>query len=243
MKDEGARILRRVARETLAGQRPALKALTQRNAKFAKEYKKSTKIGCCLPLRSFFILPPSSLLLRPLDFPFMTADTAATDCHSARWVMATKQSGLSARFEEFKDTWRTLSPYERIEQVIALVLTYLIAVIVLIATWDLAKEVFLLAWHGLLDPLDHRMFQVIFGQIMTLLIALEFKHSIIKVVAHRESIIQVKTVLLIALLAISRKFIILEPNQYSAQIILGLAAVVIALGVTYWLIRDRDAKA
>ncbi len=157
--------------------------------------------------------------------------------------MATKQSGLGARFEEFKDTWRTLSPYERIEQVIALVLTYLIAVIILIATWDLAKEVFLLAWHGLLDPLDHRMFQVIFGQIMTLLIALEFKHSIIKVVAHRESIIQVKTVLLIALLAISRKFIILEPNQYSAQTILGLAAVVIALGVTYWLIRDRDAKA
>jgi len=173
----------------------------------------------------------------------MTADTAATDCHGARWAMATKQSGLSARFEEFKDTWRTLSPYERIEQVIALVLTYLIAVIILIATWGLAKEVFLLAWHGLLDPLDHRMFQAIFGQIMTLLIALEFRHSIIKVAAHRESIIQVKTVLLIALLAISRKFIILEPNQYSAQTILGLAAVVIALGVTYWLIRDRDAKA
>src|SRR5467141_1191788 len=69
--------------------------------------------------------------------------------------------------KERKDTWRTLSPYERIEQVIALVLTYLIAVIILIATWGLAKEVFLLAWHGLLDPLDHRMFQAIFGQIMT----------------------------------------------------------------------------
>lgn len=130
--------------------------------------------------------------------------------------MATKQTGLTMRFGEFKDTWQSLSLYERIEQGIALVLTYLIAVIILIATRDLAKEVFLLAWHGLFDPLDHRMFQVIFGQIMTLLIAL---------------------------LAISRKFIILEPNQYSAQTILGLAAVVIALGVTYWLIRDRDAKA
>ncbi|HEV8260684.1 MAG TPA: phosphate-starvation-inducible PsiE family protein [Burkholderiales bacterium] len=130
--------------------------------------------------------------------------------------MATKQSGLSVRFEEFRDTWQTLSLYERIEQIIALVLpTYVIAVIVLIASWDLAKEVFLLAWHGLLDPLDHRMFQALFGQIM---------------------------IPLIALLAISRKFIILEPNQYSGQTILGLAAVVIALGVTYWLIRDRDSK-
>ena len=150
---------------------------------------------------------------------------------------------MIVRFGEFKETWQTQSLYERIEQFIALILACLIAVIILIATWDLAKEVFLLAWQGLFEPLDHRMFQVIFGQIMTLLIALEFKHSIIKVVAHRESIIQVKTVLLIALLAISRKFIILEPSQYAAQTILGLAAVVIALGVKYWLIRDREAKA
>jgi len=86
-------------------------------------------------------------------------------------------------------------------------------------------------------------FQAIFGQIMFLLIALEFKHSIVKVVAHGESIAQVKTVLLIALLALSRKFIILEADQYSAQTILGLAAAVVALGLTYWLIRDRDARA
>jgi uncharacterized membrane protein (DUF373 family) len=99
-----------------------------------------------------------------------------------------------------------------------------------------------LAWHGVLDPLDHRMFQAIFGQIMTLLIALEFKHSIVKVVAHGESIIQVRTVLLIALLAVSRKFIILDPDKYSAQTILALAAVLVGLGITYWLIRDRDVR-
>lgn len=122
---------------------------------------------------------------------------------------------MIVRFGEFKETWHTLSLYERIEQFIALVLASLIAVIIPITTWDLAKEVFLLAWHGLLDPLDSRMFQGIFGQIMTLLIML---------------------------LAISRKFIILESTQYSAQTILGLAAVVIALGVTYWLIRDREVK-
>lgn len=38
--------------------------------------------------------------------------------------MATKQSGLSVRFDEFKETWQTLSLYERIEQVIALGVTY-----------------------------------------------------------------------------------------------------------------------
>jgi uncharacterized membrane protein (DUF373 family) len=156
--------------------------------------------------------------------------------------MTMKQSGLRDRYGNFKESWQTLSLYERIEQVIALTLTGLITIIIVIATWDLAKEVFYLAWHGVLDPLDHRMFQAIFGQIMTLLIALEFKHSIVKVVAHGESIIQVKTVLLIALLAVSRKFIILDPDKYSAQTILALAAVLVGLGITYWLIRDRDVR-
>jgi uncharacterized membrane protein (DUF373 family) len=156
--------------------------------------------------------------------------------------MTMKQSGLRDRYGNFKESWQTLSLYERIEQVIALTLTGLITIIIVIATWDLAKEVFYLAWHGVLDPLDHRTFQAIFGQIMTLLIALEFKHSIVKVVAHGQSIIQVKTVLLIALLAVSRKFIILDPDKYSAQTILALAAVLVGLGITYWLIRDRDVR-
>jgi uncharacterized membrane protein (DUF373 family) len=156
--------------------------------------------------------------------------------------MTMKQSGLRDRYANFKESWQTLSLYERIEQVIALTLTGLITIIIVIATWDLAKEVFYLAWHGVLDPLDHRMFQAIFGQIMTLLIALEFKHSIVKVVAHGQSIIQVRTVLLIALLAVSRKFIILDPDKYSAQTILALAAVLVGLGITYWLIRDRDVR-
>jgi uncharacterized membrane protein (DUF373 family) len=72
------------------------------------------------------------------------------------------------------------------------------------------------------------------------LIALEFKHSILRVVAAGESIIQVRTVLLIALLALSRKLIILDMTQFSATTLLALAALLLALGVTYWLVRDRD---
>jgi uncharacterized membrane protein (DUF373 family) len=151
-----------------------------------------------------------------------------------------RRSGLRERFAGFRESWDTLSLYERFEQVIALTLTALIAVIVVMATWDLAKEVFYLAWKGLLDPLDPRTLQAIFGQIMILLIALEFKHSILKVVAHRESIAQVRTVLLIALLAITRKFIILDASQYSAATIVALATVVFALGSAYWLLRGSS---
>jgi uncharacterized membrane protein (DUF373 family) len=153
------------------------------------------------------------------------------------------QSELRHRYTEFRQTWLTLGLYERIEQSVSLALTTLIAVIVIMATLDLAREVIALMLAGALDPLDHRVFQALFGQIMTLLIAMEFKHSILKVIAHRESIIQVKTVILIALLAVARKFIILDAQAYPPLTIFALAAVMLALGFTYWLVRDRNAPA
>lgn len=134
-----------------------------------------------------------------------------------------------------------MTVYERFEQLVALVLTGLIAVIIVVALVELLKEVLRTVVAGSMDPLDHGLFQTLFGQILTLLIALEFKHSILKVVARKESIIQVKTVLLIGMLAISRKFMILDLDQVQADTIFALAAAVVGLAVAYWLIRKRDS--
>nr|WP_223264470.1 phosphate-starvation-inducible PsiE family protein [Sulfuriferula plumbiphila] len=130
--------------------------------------------------------------------------------------------------------------YERFEQGVALILTGLIAAIIMVALLELSKEVFQLVLVDAANPLDHTLFQALFGQILTVLIALEFKHSILKVVARKESIIQVKTVLLIGLLAISRKFIVLDIGEIQADTILALAAAVVALAIAYWLIRERE---
>jgi uncharacterized membrane protein (DUF373 family) len=78
--------------------------------------------------------------------------------------------------------------------------------------------------------------------IMTLLIAMEFKHSIVRVALRRSSIIQVKTVLLIALIALSRKFVILDSSATAASTIAALAAATLVLGVVYWLLRERDDR-
>lgn len=90
--------------------------------------------------------------------------------------------------------------------------------------------------------LQQDSFQLVFGMIMTLLIALEFKHSIIKVALRNESVVQVKTVILIALLALARKFVILDVYSNPAQIA-ALALALLALGIVYWLMRERDRHA
>ncbi|HEU4708711.1 MAG TPA: phosphate-starvation-inducible PsiE family protein, partial [Methylophilaceae bacterium] len=52
----------------------------------------------------------------------------------------------------------------------------------------------------------------------------------------------VKTVLLISLLALARKLIILDPHEFTSGQLTGLAAMTIALGITYWLMRERDDR-
>jgi len=84
------------------------------------------------------------------------------------------------------------------------------------------------------------VFQGVFGEIMTLLIALEFNHTLRYAVTRNQSVIQTKVVLLIALLALSRKFIILDIHTTTPDALVGLAAITLALGATYWLMRDRN---
>jgi Phosphate-starvation-inducible E. len=117
----------------------------------------------------------------------------------------TQKSWAKAR-QRFFDEWGVLTFYERFEQVVALILANVIAVVVVISLFQLIRAVVVLLAGEAFNLLDHAAFQNLFGMIMTLLIALEFKHSIIRVALHRDSIIQVKTVVLIALIALTRKF-------------------------------------
>jgi uncharacterized membrane protein (DUF373 family) len=138
--------------------------------------------------------------------------------------------------------WAVLSYYQRFEGLVALVLTLVIALIILVALFRLTSGVVTGLLLGALDPLDHGVFQAVFGEILTLLIALEFNHTLQYVVKREQSIIQTKIVLLIALLAVSRKVIVLDLRSVDAPQLFALAAITLALGVAYWQVRERDAR-
>jgi uncharacterized membrane protein (DUF373 family) len=145
------------------------------------------------------------------------------------------------RFRRARAEWMLLTFYEQFEQVVILILTGLIAIVVVFAVWNLGLKIF----HAVLspqnfDPTDYTVFQAIFGAIFTVIIALEFKRSLLVVAQRQESIVQVRTVILIALLAIVRKVIILDLASTEALQLFALAAAILALGAVYWLVRDQD---
>lgn len=95
---------------------------------------------------------------------------------------------------------------------------------------------------GSLDPSDYTAFQDVFGMIFTVIIALEFKKSLLVVAARRDTVVAIRSVVVIALLAICRKVIILDLTETDALHILALAAAILALGIVYWLVSDRDRR-
>ena len=142
-----------------------------------------------------------------------------------------------------REQLRLLSLYQRFEQIVVLVLTALIAIIVVAALWSLCvKVLFGLLLSGSLDPSDYAVFQTVFGMIFTVIIALEFKKSLLVLAERRDNVVQIRSVVMIALLAICRKVIILDLTETDASHILALAAAILALGAVYWLIRDSDQR-
>ena len=162
----------------------------------------------------------------------------------ARATMGARHVGtaLLDTFAETRAAWPGLGLYERFEQVICFVLTVVVSGVALASLAVLLVRVAGLLLFGVVDPAEPAVFQAIFGMIVTVLIALEFNHTLLGVLERRHSIVQVRTVVLIALLALVRKFIILDATKTEPLTIIGLAAAILALGSVHWLVRDQDRK-
>lgn len=149
---------------------------------------------------------------------------------------------IGSDWQEFRARLAVMSAYQRFEQLVTFALSLLLVVIILAAMWNLFLRVMLgLVMQGSLDPTDHQVFQSVFGAIFTVMIALEFKRSIVVSVENRDTVFHVRTVILVALLALLRKFIILDLEKTDAATIAALGFVTVALGLIYWLIRGQDA--
>jgi uncharacterized membrane protein (DUF373 family) len=142
-----------------------------------------------------------------------------------------------------RQRWKPLTLYQKFEHAVILVLTALIAVVVAFALWNLVLKILLSIFSsGGFDPSDYSVFQALFGMIFTVIIALEFKRSLLVIAERRHGIVQARTVILIALLAIVRKLMIIDLSATDAAEVFALAAAILALGAVYWLVRDQDRR-
>lgn len=122
------------------------------------------------------------------------------------------------------------------------VLTVLIAILVVLAVWNLVLKISARIFASGFDPTDYFVFQAVFAMIFTVIIALEFERSLLVIAERDRGVVQVRTVILIAPLAIVRKLMIVDMATTDAQQLFARAAAVPALGGVYWLVRHQDRR-
>jgi uncharacterized membrane protein (DUF373 family) len=149
---------------------------------------------------------------------------------------------LRDEFAEARIRWNLLTFYQKFEHGVIVLLSALIALIITLAVWNLMLKVLASVMYANFDPTDYAVFQALFGMIFTVIIALEFKRSLLIIAERQQSIVQVRTVILIALLAVVRKLMIFDPSNKDAAQLLALAAAILALGGVFWLVREQDRK-
>jgi len=76
--------------------------------------------------------------------------------------------------------------------------------------------------------------------LLVLLIGLELLETIKAYL--KEDIVHVEFIILVAIIAIARKVIVWDFNKYSFEELLSLAAMIVGLGITYFLIKKADLK-
>ncbi|WP_245514746.1 phosphate-starvation-inducible PsiE family protein [Jiella endophytica] len=131
--------------------------------------------------------------------------------------------------------------YFSFEKLVANILLVGMVGVVLLSLWSFLRATGL----SLLDlghPLEYSAFQTLFDRVLAVVIALELAHSIHQMAIGDHRLAQVRTVIVIGVLAVVRKLILLEVNNTSGVFLAGLAATMIALGLLLVMVHFVDRR-
>ena len=129
---------------------------------------------------------------------------------------------------------------KKFERFVTGALILLLAVVILLAVVDLV-------WILILDVLKPPLFILeigdlleIFGLFLLVLIGLELLETI--KCYYLQGRIELKVVFTVALIALGRKIIVLEPEKYSGLTLIGIGVIILALVVGYFIVTTKGLE-
>jgi uncharacterized membrane protein (DUF373 family) len=129
---------------------------------------------------------------------------------------------------------RILPVMDRLKHILVIVITIMMGMVLVLAVVDLG---FVLGKDILSPPLfvlDVAELLEIFGLFLLVLIGIELFETM--EIYVRENVVHTEVVFAVALIAVARKVIILDIKKIESATLLGLATVILALSVGYYLI-------
>ena len=134
---------------------------------------------------------------------------------------------------------RFMQLIEKIEVFVSKILSIAMVIVIAVAIIDLSANLIKQLVSTNYGEFNTVLFKI-FGLFLNILIALEILENITAYL--RKHVVQVELVIVTSLIAISRKIIILDLNKVDGIDIIGLGTGVLALSISYWIIRASNTK-
>lgn len=132
--------------------------------------------------------------------------------------------------------------YATLERLVAAIVTVGMVVVILLALVHFARGLYETVL-GAQPGWNYTAFQLLFDRVLTVVIALELSRSVLQIAKGEYGLVQVRTVVLIGILAVVRKLILLDIETTSGMFLAGIAAAVLALGLVYALVLEAERRA
>ncbi len=145
-------------------------------------------------------------------------------------------------FATLKRQWSDLAAYERFEQIVSRIVMLLISIVIVYSLITVSIELFNQFTLDLTFA-DVTALKDVFGSILTILILIEFNHSIALAINNKSGVLQARYIVLITILVIARKVILLDFSTASFESLIGISGITLAFGLLYWLISLRSGNA
>jgi uncharacterized membrane protein (DUF373 family) len=146
------------------------------------------------------------------------------------------------KIADIKKEWNNLTAYGRFEQIASRVVMVFISLVIVYSLVRIAIDLFHQFTLDSTFP-DTTALKDVFGSILTVLILIEFNHSIAYAISKRSGVLQARYIVLIAILVIARKVILLDFTTTTFDKLIGIGAMALAFGGLYWLISARTHDA
>jgi len=126
----------------------------------------------------------------------------------------------------------------KFENILYIALIILLGGVILFSIADLLWVI----WEGLVVNsvfrLDNAELLSIFGVFLLVVIGIELLDTLKAYL--RENVIHVEIVILVAVIAIARKVIILDPELRDGALLAGMGVLIVGLGIAYYLIKKGN---
>lgn len=131
-------------------------------------------------------------------------------------------------------TKKTLS-FDMFKQIIILVLMVMLGIVVLLTTIFVAWNLVNMIVFNFSQTDFQRLIIDLFGLFFLVLVGVELLETL--KMYTKEHVVHVEVVLLVALIVASRKIILIDYTTTPSEIFFGIAAIIVAIGVSYFLIK------